>query len=196
MRTMTITGAKGGVGTSTIACAVALTLAKQGSNVSLRTSNEYGSTAELAAMLGMTTPVVTDSGEGRWTEVGDTSLTLTSGFLSRVPQACEWDIIDNDAKRPIDAAVRVLVVRNDYGSLQRATTWWKHRYTHLVLVREPHRALDKRDIIAATGHEGLTIIEHDPAIARAIDAGLLTARLPVQLNLATDVLLSRPGVRA
>ena len=47
-----------------------------------------------------------------------------------------------------------------------------------MLVAEPGRALRVPDIERAIGVPVVATISHDPAVARAVDAGLLAARLP------------------
>ena len=56
----------------------------------------------------------------------------------------------------------------------------------LVLLREPDRALAAVDVEAAVGAPILASIDVDPAIARAVDAGLLAGRRPRGLDRALD----------
>ncbi|MGE0305538.1 MAG: hypothetical protein AB7N61_11640 [Acidimicrobiia bacterium] len=48
----------------------------------------------------------------------------------------------------------------------------------VVVVNEGSRALGLDDIEAVTGVPIVAVIDHDPAIARLVDAGLLASRLP------------------
>ena len=48
---------------------------------------------------------------------------------------------------------------------------------HVVLIAEHQRALTERDVSLALALP-VTSVPYDPSIARAIDAGLLAARLP------------------
>ncbi len=48
----------------------------------------------------------------------------------------------------------------------------------VVVVREPGRALSSRDVESAIGAPVVAVVEVDPAVARAVDAGLLSGRLP------------------
>ena len=50
--------------------------------------------------------------------------------------------------------------------------------TEIALVDEPGRALRGADVRAATGCEVRGRLPCDPAVARAVDAGLLATRLP------------------
>ena len=82
---------------------------------------------------------------------------------------------------------RLLVTRACYLSLRDAVA---HGVTPtgVVLVDEPGRALRPADIEASIGAPIVSTVLLDPAIARAVDAGLLASRLPVgwrrQLRLA------------
>lgn len=50
--------------------------------------------------------------------------------------------------------------------------------TEVALVCEPNRSLGRRDVADAVGVPVRTTVDVDPGIARAVDAGLLAARLP------------------
>jgi MinD-like ATPase involved in chromosome partitioning or flagellar assembly len=52
------------------------------------------------------------------------------------------------------------------------------RPTGVVLVAEPGRSLDRRDVEAQLGAPVVATVEVDPAVARAVDAGVLAVRLP------------------
>jgi MinD-like ATPase involved in chromosome partitioning or flagellar assembly len=71
----------------------------------------------------------------------------------------------------------LLVTRACYLALRRALAA-PLRPSEVVLVREPGRALTGADVADALGAPVLVTVEVDPAIARAVDAGLLGARLP------------------
>jgi hypothetical protein len=59
------------------------------------------------------------------------------------------------------------------------------RPTGVVVVREPGRVLKSEDIAHAVGAPLLAEVETDPAVARAVDAGLLaSARLPRSIERA------------
>jgi MinD-like ATPase involved in chromosome partitioning or flagellar assembly len=81
----------------------------------------------------------------------------------------------------VDAADRsLLVVRNCYVALQRALRA-PRRPTAVVLVSEWGRALQPRDVEDVLGVPVVTEIRWEPAVARAVDSGLMRARLPKQL---------------
>ena len=83
------------------------------------------------------------------------------------------------------AAVRSwLVTRPCYIALGHAVRA-SQRPTGVLVVREPGRALGRDDIERVVGAPVVAEIEADPAIARAVDAGLLsTARLPRSIERA------------
>jgi hypothetical protein len=110
-----------------------------------------------------------------------------------------WQVvIDAGTTAPdLPGALQLLVVRNCYLTLRRAVTH-PTPVDAAVAVLEPRRALTHTDITAVLA--GIPVIElsHDPNIARAIDAGLLSMRRPAALTRALDILittLTTSGVR-
>ena len=79
------------------------------------------------------------------------------------------------------ADTSLLVIRPCYLALRRATTLTS-RPTGIVLVREPGRALGRREVEDVTGVRVLAEVDVEPSIARAVDAGLLASRLPRGLS--------------
>jgi len=77
----------------------------------------------------------------------------------------------------------LLIIRPCYIALRRAQRS-DVRPTGIVLVDEPGRALTAVDVERALGAPVVAEVHFDPAVARAIDAGLLAARLPRTLSLA------------
>jgi len=74
----------------------------------------------------------------------------------------------------------LLVTRPCFIAIRRA----QHlaiRPTGIVLVDEPGRSLTSRDVEHALGVPVAAEVRLDPAVARAVDAGLLIARLPKSL---------------
>ncbi len=72
----------------------------------------------------------------------------------------------------------LLVTRPCYLAM-RAAVRGSARPTGVVLVDEPGRPLRARDVEASVGAPVVATVLLDPAIARAVDAGLLLARLPI-----------------
>jgi MinD-like ATPase involved in chromosome partitioning or flagellar assembly len=95
---------------------------------------------------------------------------------TRLAGACE--VVAGAAPRSL------LVTRPCYLSLRHALRA-SQRPTGVVVVREPGRVLRNADIERVVGAPVLAEIETDPAVARAVDAGLLTAtRLPRSIERA------------
>jgi hypothetical protein len=106
----------------------------------------------------------------------------------RWPMLARW-LIDQCADAIVDAGTAppaelaevadrtLLVTRACYLAL-RAAVRRPTPATGVVLVAEPGRALGARDIEAALGLPVVATVLVDPAVARAVDAGLLASRLP------------------
>ena len=82
-----------------------------------------------------------------------------------------------DAAMAAAATHRLLVIRPCYLGLRRAVAA-AVAPTGVVLVTEPGRALSARDVERALGAPVVAEVQYDPAVARAVDAGLLSSRLP------------------
>lgn len=78
------------------------------------------------------------------------------------------------------ATHRLIVTRPCYLSLRRAVASGLQP-TGIVLVGEPGRALQSRDVERALHAPVVAEVEYDPSVARSVDAGLLAARLPRSL---------------
>jgi hypothetical protein len=94
---------------------------------------------------------------------------------------------DGPSVAPVAAAViaraqhSLLVTRPCYVALRRAM----HapvRPTGVVLVNEPGRVLSARDVHEVVKAPVVAQVEVDPKVARLVDAGLLTGRLPRSLD--------------
>ena len=75
----------------------------------------------------------------------------------------------------------LLVTRSCYPSLRRAAKLTDPP-TGVVLVLEPGRALGARDVEHAVGAPVIAVVHYDPAVARAVDSGLMSSRLPRSLS--------------
>jgi hypothetical protein len=76
-----------------------------------------------------------------------------------------------------DHVQSLLVTRPCYLALRRAVML-DGRPTGVVLVNEPSRALGAPDIARTLGAPVVAEVAYDPQVFRAVDAGLLAARLP------------------
>ena len=102
-----------------------------------------------------------------WLRAERRSIVVDAGSVGEPPPAIV---------RAADHAL--LVTRPCYLAL-RAAVRQPTRPTGVVLVEEPGRALRGPDIEASLGVPVVATVLLDPAIARAVDAGLLLARLPI-----------------
>jgi hypothetical protein len=106
---------------------------------------------------------------------------LAEWCCERAPAGADV-IIDAGTGEPHPALVamaehRMLVTRPCYLSLRRATRA-SVQPNGVIVVDEPGHSLSVRDIERAIGEPVVAKVSFDPAIARAVDAGLLTTRLP------------------
>ena len=165
--TVTFVGAKGGVGTSTVAAMHALQLAHSGQPVHLSATSGAG-VEDLAAILGMPDPAPG--------HIIDVAPGLTLGEELATGAA---NVVDGGTDRFSDHHGAVYVVlRNDYLSLRNVTSALPQSTFGLILVTEAGRALSRRDVEEVV-RPVVAEIAVDPVIARAIDAGLLSAgRIP------------------
>ncbi|MCU1398448.1 MAG: hypothetical protein JWN62_1557 [Acidimicrobiales bacterium] len=76
---------------------------------------------------------------------------------------------------------RLLVIRTCYLALRRAAASALVP-TGIIVVHEPGRALRADDVAAAVHAPVVAEVTLDPAVARAVDAGLLLARMPRPLS--------------
>lgn len=91
----------------------------------------------------------------------------------------------------------ILVTRACYVAMHRQSM---HELapTEVALVREPNRSLRPDDLALAVGAPVRTTVPFDPAVSRAVDAGLLRSRFPRVLSrsIAAAAGDGRPRLRA
>ncbi len=190
---------KGGSGTTVIATSLALLFAKRQGALLVDLAGD------VPAALGLPDP--DGPGIGEWLErptdiAGLRALERSGGTGLGVIPAGRWTtapgdplaaalaneprpvIVDAGIMRPgpaLDlaaaASVSLLVLRPCYLALRRAAAA-PLRPSAVVLVGEPGRSLGRRDVEAVLGVPVVAEVEIDPAVARAVDAGLLASRLP------------------
>jgi hypothetical protein len=209
---------KGGSGTTVTAAALALTAAGESLLVDLD--------GELPASLGQPEPAgdgvaewFTTTAEAAVLDVLTVEVNQSTRLLPRGRQPIDddhqrWtDLAAWLATRPghvvvdagttpqpppalADAASQVLLVtRPCYLSLRRAVST-PHRPTGIVLVAEPGRAMRLPDVERAVGVPVVAQVDLDPAVARAVDAGLLAAHLPRALQHAISPAATAPSSSA
>jgi len=117
-------------------------------------------------------------------QAGD-EITLGMGFtLADHPEVNPYmniyNIADYGQDTPTSYDQATLVLRPHYLPLRKAVK--SHRPESVVLVKDNGAALTQRDIEDVLGIEISEVIEYDPQIARAADAGTLTLRVPNALK--------------
>jgi hypothetical protein len=161
-----LTSAKGGQGTSVVACALALAAAGRGLRVRLEGEDRDA----LEAILGM--------GPGGGVVLPGLALGDANGY--------EFDVVVKDG--PGEDGISLLVTRGCYLALRRAVRQ-PVRPAGVVLVEEPGRALGANEVAEVIGAPIVARVPVRPAIARAVDAGVLASRLPAALDLAAGSIL-------
>ena len=163
-RTTYLWGAKGGVGTSTVAALHALALARAGHPTTLvAASGDHG---ELAAILGMP--------EGSGPVDANAAAGVAAGERSRVV------VVDGGCDPALERAVsrRLVVVRLCYLALRRALATGMAGTDGVVVVVEAERSLGVDDVEAVLGRPVVARVAVTAAMARLLDAGLLALRPP------------------
>jgi hypothetical protein len=193
-------GAKGGVGTTTVAAALALRLSIDGPTVLIdgrgSAATRFGD--DLLAMLGSVptaargatplpfgTQVAPNLFWGSW-HVDAT----TEPRSIVVDNGCDLGAVALADDDP--STVRLLVTRNDYFSLRRYCAQPKDvtaLFDGVVLVEQGGGALGPREVADVTGLPILTTIPVEPVIARANDAGVFATRLPDPIKNNVDRLI-------
>ena len=205
----TVYATKGGQGVTTITAALAILTARAGHRTLLVDTTgdlpailglpdtdrpglaEYLNPASRLAIDDVTTPV-SDNLELIHRGTGPVTFdTSTYGLLTGA--LGHYDHIIIDAAEPASAWTlhadhRLLVTRPCYLALRRATI--APRPTAIVLINEPGRALDAKDIEAVLAIPVTATVPYMTTIARAVDAGLLNTRLPRELTRALRPLLT------
>ena len=191
--------AKGGSGTTVVVAAIGLSIEPPALLVDLD--------GDLPSVFGLAEPslpgvhdwVLSDATPSRLIDLAIpvvSGVSLVCAGLARAPADAErWQTLgaalgENAATVVVDAGTgsppgallnaadrSLLVTRACYLALRRAVTL-EVRPSGVVLVEEPGRALRRRDVEAAIDAPVAATIALDPAVARAVDAGLLAARLP------------------
>lgn len=160
-RTVLFTGAKGGVGTSTVAVLHALALAAAGFPTTL-TAADPVQLADLAALLGTPAP------DEPTIDVNDVACLRPSN--GGQPYAViDGGINDVPSLLPTED---YLVTRACYLALRRAVARG-YRPHGIVLVLEAERSVSQRDVEDVIGRPVVATMRIEAATARAIDAGLV-----------------------
>jgi Mrp family chromosome partitioning ATPase len=209
---VTCWSAKGGSGCSVVAAALALTWARAGNDVLLidlggdlpavlGVAEPDGPGLSDWVAAGATVPadglgrleVDVSSGltlvpRGDGELVDPSRLRVLAGLCTTSARPVVVDAGTVDDRSPARALVTearhaLVVTRPCFLALKRLSVS-SVRPTGVVLISEPGRALDRSDVEEVAGVPVVAGLTVDPAVARAVDAGLLTSRLPRLLERA------------
>ena len=160
--------AKAGQGCSVIAAATSLSLE---GNVLLMDHND-----DLAAVLGL-------SYQDLVTVVKD-NVNLTSNTNEDTK---DYDFVVHDWGNisPPDYGHNFLVTTACYLALRKAVVL-AVRPDAIILHEQPNRALTEKDVANAIGSPVVAVVPNDPTVARSVDAGLLSVRMPRPLGRALE----------
>lgn len=170
-RTIVVTGARGGQGTTTVAAALALHATRHGATVTLVAPAHQSA----AALLGL--PAI---GGGETVEVAE-HLTLAA---PPAPLAGDMVVIDGGlhdgtgwSSGEDDVEAYVVLRGPCYLALATLMSCGAPRPAGIILVAEEGRGLTARDVTEVTGLPVVATVEATPRVARTIDAGLLPSRI-------------------
>ena len=200
--------AKGGSGTTVVATALAITLARRSTAGDVLLVDLAG---DVPAVLGLQPPA---DGVAEWLAAGAAvppdaleRLTVPAGRGLRLLGSGQSAVAGSDADGDrlasalsapgitvVDcgvlrcrgdvglgvaagSAVSLLVTQACYLSLRRAVAL-PIRPSGVVLVEDRERSLGRADVEAVLGVPVRAAVRHDPAVARAVDAGVLADRVP------------------
>lgn len=195
--------AKGGSGTTVVACALAIIKGRD------RPTLLVDLAGDVPATLGLTEPSGPGVADWATSPVGDLDAlgrlgvhvapnvhllwrghgTVPADRIGRLHDAlAQVDadvVVDAGASTPspdlVDGATSLLVVRPCYLALRRIVTSGVTPDA-VVVVNEPGRALTATDVGRAVGAPVVANLPFDPAVSRAVDAGMLSTRLPRTLD--------------
>ena len=175
MRVIEVSSAKGGVGTSTVACSIALALAKKSpERVLLLDLSKYD---DCAGLLGLGTNSLRENNHFAMTIKG-----LSRQEMKDTLSVGDYDFVVIDAGTETTRQyglgipdLRVQVVRNEYMSLRAETLAGRQGFGAVVVLFQKDNALTVSDVQMVLRNIP-TVFEISSSVARTIDAGLLGSR--------------------
>ena len=167
-RTISISGARGGHGASTVAAALALFSARH-----QPTALVAHDPTDMAALFGIlppesqdgAVPVAPDLELGRHRRSAPGLVVLDAGSRLEGPQNPDADEDYVVVRGPCYLALRSLLAAQ------------AGRYDGVILVNEPARSLRASDVAEVLGVAVVAQVTWHPAVARSIDAGVLPSRI-------------------
>ena len=169
-----ISGAKGGVGTTVTAAILAINLANNGERVLL--VDETGTDDIFATVGAYRSRDITTNVIPSLLDIYNEGALVIDKIIDDYDHVI-FDAGVNNGVRGDDYDHEMLVVRNDYLALRRGIAK-SGKVDKIVLVEEAGRVLNLPDVKAVFGGVPVDVLPIDPAVARAIDAGLLAMRMP------------------
>jgi hypothetical protein len=118
-------------------------------------------------------PSAVDPDSPRWAELVEWLTRRTSVFIDAGTGVPPPGLVSGEVRS-------LLVTRACYLAVTTAAAL-RYRPDGIVLVSEPWRSLRPFDVEQAIGSPVVASVSHDPAVPRAVDAGLLRARVPRML---------------
>ncbi len=216
-------GAKGGAGTTVVVAGIALAAkgptilvdlvgdlpavlglaepAGQGLAEWLSSDAQPSAVLHLAVEVNRTTHLIPrgvgpiDPAAGRWSELAQWLAGDRRHYVADCGSDPPPDALAGGGRRGTTASRReLLVTRPCYLALRRACALGADP-DGVILVDDHLHSLDRTDVARSIGAPVLATVPTDPVVARAVDAGLLAARLPGSLLRALRP-LPRPGAEA
>ena len=195
--------AKGGSGTTVVAAALALVLTRRAPTLLVDLAGDAPAALGLAEPSGpgvvdwLASPTADGAALHRLAIDATDALRVVPRGQGAFGEQARWAdlaaalaghgsaVVDAGTGAPPPALVaaathNLLVTRPCYLSLRRAVASGVQP-TGIVVVGEPGRALNAADIERALHAPVVAELQYDPAVARAVDAGLLASRLPRSL---------------
>jgi MinD-like ATPase involved in chromosome partitioning or flagellar assembly len=175
MKVIEVSSAKGGVGTTTVACSLALALATKSPERVLLL--DLSKNDDCTAVLGLGTNSTRENNCYGMTIQG-----LTRKEMKDTVSVGDYDFVVIDAGTETTRQyglgipdLRVQVVRNEYMSLRAETLAGRDNFGACVVLYQKDNALTVRDVQTVLRNVP-TVFEISSTVSRAIDAGLLASR--------------------
>jgi MinD-like ATPase involved in chromosome partitioning or flagellar assembly len=175
MKVIEVSSAKGGVGTTTVACSLALALATKSPERVLLL--DLSKNDDCTAVLGLGTNSTRENNCYGMTIQG-----LTRKEMKDTVSVGDYDFVVIDAGTETTRQyglgipdLRVQVVRNEYMSLRAETLAGRDNFGACVVLYQKDNALTVKDV-ATVLRNVPTVFDISSNVSRAIDAGLLASR--------------------
>lgn len=178
MRTLSIINVKGGQGVSTLVAATGCLAVANGETVAIVSPDDDD---DMSSILGGTTEGLSMFSLSEWNRCNrrEFDFAIFDGFNG------------SHYAEPGESQTLVMT-KACYVSLRTITRLQAGgaEYDGIVLFLEVGRALNKADIEQATGLRTVAVVVSDPAIARTVDAGMMSYRIPEVLKVSARTILS------